>query len=49
MRPTRLPRLLRALYRAVVIALVIVVPGSLVLAPLVWWIGRRYRGPAKAA
>jgi len=46
MRPTRL---LRALHRAVVIVLFIIVPGSLVLAPLIWWLGRRNRGPARAA
>ena len=29
--------------------LLIVVPGSLILAPLVWWIAHRNRGPARVA
>jgi len=49
MQPTNLPRLLRALRRAVAIVLFIVVPGSLILAPLIWWIGHRNRGPARTA
>jgi len=33
----------------VAIALFIIVPGSLILAPLIWWVSQRNRGPAKVA